>query len=81
MSGNGITSVASFTEVIQRLLAQARVVKPNTHIEPALVASDFGGDIGRLGTSSGGNFLANNQANYAAIETACRNIFYNLLVK
>lgn len=80
MSSDGITSVDTYTIAIAKLLDRARIVKPNTHIEPTLNASDFGGIIEEIGTLSNGSFISNNQAHYAAIETACRNIFYDLLV-
>lgn len=70
----------TYAAAIVELLDRARVVKPNTHIEPALTASDFGGGIEEIGQLSNDSFVANSQAHYAAIETACRNIFYDLLV-
>lgn len=81
MSSDGIASVHTYSVAIENLLERARNVKVNPSIEPALNASDFAGDIEEFGKLSNGSFLANNQAHYAAIETACRNIFYDLLVR
>lgn len=69
-----------FAAAIIKLLNRARITKPNTHIEPALTASDFDGGIEEIGKLSNNSFVSNSQAHYAAIETACRNIFYDLLV-
>ena len=80
MSSNGVTSVDTYTAAIVELLDRARVVKTDACIEPALTASDFGGGIEEIGRLSNDSFVANSQAHYAAIETACRNIFYDLLV-
>lgn len=80
MSSNGVTSVDTYTAAIVELLDRARVVKTDARIEPALTVSDFGGGIEEIGRLSNDSFVANNQAHYAAIETACRNIFYDLLV-
>ena len=76
MCSVGIESVNDFTASFKRLLARARDVKPNGGIEPALTTADFEGEIEALGQKSQG---APNRE-YAAIETACRNIFYDLLV-
>lgn len=77
MCSAGIESVNSFTASFKRLLASARDVKPNGGIEPALTTADFEGEIKAIGQKSQG---APNRE-YAAIETACRNIFYDLLVR
>lgn len=81
MSSHGIASVQTYSLAFNNLLDRARNVKVNPSIEPALNASDFAGDIEEIGKLSNGSFLANSQAHYAAIETACRNIFYGLLVR
>ena len=77
MCSAGIESVNDFTASFKRLLASARDVKPNGGIEPALTIADFEGEIEAFGQKSQG---APNRE-YAAIETACRNIFYDLLVR
>lgn len=77
MCSAGIESVNDFTASFKRLLANARGVKPNGGIEPALTTADFKGEIKAIGQKSQGG----PNREYAAIETACRNIFYNLLVR
>lgn len=81
MSSNGIASVDNYTCAIENLLDRARQIKPRSDPEPALTAADFGGSIEEIEKLSNNSFIASNQAHYAAIETACRNIFYNLLVR
>ena len=77
MSSAGIASVNDFTAIFKRLLTSARSVKPDGGVEPALTTPDFRGAIEEIGLKSRG---ATNRE-YAAIETACRNIFYDLLVR
>lgn len=72
-----LESVSDFTASFKRLLASARDVKPNGGIEPALTTADFKGGIKAIGQKSQGS----PNREYAAIETACRNIFYDLLVR
>ncbi|KAM0799984.1 THO complex, subunit THOC1 [Usnea florida] len=74
MSSVGISSVDCSTTAIKRLLAKARELKPNGGVEPALTAPEFDGGIEEIGKQSEGS-----NKDYAAIETACRNIFYALL--
>ena len=69
------------THVFENLLDRARQKKLQNDSEPALTATDFGGMIEEIRRLSTNSFITNNQAHYAAIETACRNIFYNLLVR
>lgn len=80
MSSHGITSVDTYSVAIRKLLDRARDLKVISGIEPALSVSDFAGGIEEIGKLSNGSFISNSQAHYAAIETACRNIFYDLLV-
>ena len=80
MSSMGITSVEEYTAAVRELLVKGHKVKPNAGIEPALTALDFEGGIENMGKIGNGTFTQNNQAHYAAIETAFRNIFYELLV-
>ena len=80
MSSAGISSVERYTAFIRELLRKAQAVKPNADIEPALEASDFGEGIAQIIWVSDGSVTKSNQAHYAAIETAFRNIFYESLV-
>ena len=81
MSSNGIASVDAYSHAIEKLLVRARQIKPHNGAEPALTAADFGGIIEEIGELSNKYSVANSQAHYAAIETAFRNIFYDLLVR
>ena len=81
MSSVGISSVEAYTTELRKLLARTNNVKANGGIEPALMASDFEGGIGDIGKLSAHGLNSNIQAHYAAIETACRDIFYDLLVR
>lgn len=76
MSDVGVSSVDNATSAIRGLLAKAQEVKPDGGVEPALTSQEFEGDIEEIGKQNG----ASNK-DYAAIETACRNIFYALLVR
>ena len=75
MSSAGVQSVEEYTVLIENLLAKARELKPEGGIEPALTPHDFGSNLNEIKERSQGN----PSRNYAAIETACRNIFYDLL--
>lgn len=81
MSSVGIASVDTYSRAIEKLLDRARQIKPQNGSEPALTATDFGGIIEEVEELSNKSFITNSQAHYAAIETACRNIFYDLLVR
>lgn len=76
MSSAGVSSVDNFTNAFRALLAKAQEIKPNGGVEPALTAQDFVGGVEEIGKQNG---VSNKD--YAAIETACRNIFYALLVR
>ncbi|KAL2048679.1 hypothetical protein N7G274_000591 [Stereocaulon virgatum] len=75
MSSVGIESVDHVTTVFKKLLTRARDIKPTGGIEPALTTQDFEGGIEEIRKHSRGSI----NLKYAAIETACRNIFYDLL--
>ena len=76
MSSAGVSSVEEYTSAIRELLAKAQKVKPDGGLEPALITQEFEGGVEEIGKHNG----AFNK-DYAAIETACRNIFYALLVR
>jgi len=76
MPSAGVTFVDDYTAVIKKLLARAKEFKPDGQSEPALTAQEFEDGVEKVGGISQG---PGNQS-YASIETACRNIFYNLLV-
>ena len=71
-----VRCVQRYREAIIPLLAKARVTKPLGHIEPALNPQDFHDGIHQLESLQQETGI---QA-FAGIETACRDIFYRLLV-
>ncbi|KAI4189482.1 MAG: hypothetical protein L6R41_001444 [Letrouitia leprolyta] len=79
MSSVGIDAVESFTESLEELLERSRNIKPDGGIEPALTSASFNGDVERISKKAEGGVSVNAQDHYAALETACRNIFYHLL--
>lgn len=79
MSSAGISSVDTFTGSLTELLNRAIAIKPNGGIEPALTSATFNGDVEKITRRTDKRTSANTQDHYAALETACRNIFYNLL--
>ena len=76
MSSTGVSSVDSYTIKIERLLERSHDVKPDGGVEPSLALHDFDGGIEEVRKQNWAS-----SKNYAAIETACRNIFYDLLVR
>lgn len=76
MSSAGVSSVEGYTSAIRDLLDKAQEIKPDGGLEPALTTQEFEGGVEEIGKHNG----ASNKE-YAAIETACRNIFYTLLVR
>ena len=79
MSSTGLASVEAYAVAIDQWLRKAEDVKQEASIRPALVASDFVGEIENINTIRNES-NAPPQAHYAAIETAIRNAFYDLLV-
>ena len=80
-SRTGIASVDEYAAAVQDLLRRAREVKQDADIEPALNLSDLGGAIEAIGDLSQTLGFPNIQAHNAAIETAVRDAFYDLLVR
>lgn len=80
MSSAGIASVDRLTTSLRKLLERPNELKPDGGIEPALTSTNFGGDVETIIRRAEGGITANAQDHYAALETACRNIFYDLLV-
>ncbi|KAL8904332.1 MAG: hypothetical protein Q9207_003343 [Kuettlingeria erythrocarpa] len=79
MSSAGISSVDTFAESLTELLERARTIKPDGAIEPPLTSASFSGDVENIAKRAELSSIATTQEHYAALETACRNIFYNLL--
>ena len=76
MSSPSVESVDEFTTSIRALLSEAQNIKPDGGVEPALTTQNFQGGVEEFGNTNGPF-----NRDYAAIETACRNIFYALLVR
>lgn len=76
MSIAGVRSVDEFTTTIKGLLVKAQKIKRDGGVEPALTTLQFEGGIEEFGKQD-----RTLNKDYAAIETACRNIFYALLVR
>ena len=86
MSGSIIDAVNDFTAIIKRLLARAREVKPNGSIEPILTEHELGQgvqDFAERTQANSNQYLGKKSSShfYATIETACRNIFYEVVVR
>ncbi|KAL8681411.1 MAG: hypothetical protein Q9186_002486 [Xanthomendoza sp. 1 TL-2023] len=79
MSSVGIASVDILTTSLKKLLERSNELKPKGGIEPALTATSFNGDVETITQRAEGGLAANAQDHYAALETACRNIFYDHL--
>lgn len=71
-----MASVDEYITAIQKLLGTARKTKAGAGIEPSLTSQDFGGEIEEIGKLSHDD----KQRSYAAIETAFRKTFYDLIV-
>ncbi|KAL8702097.1 MAG: hypothetical protein Q9224_000181, partial [Gallowayella concinna] len=80
MSSVGIASVDILTTSLKKLLERSNELKPKGGIEPALTATSFNGDVETITQRAEGGLAANAQDHYAALETACRNIFYDHLI-
>jgi len=76
-----IESVQVYRRLIESLLSKADELKPDKQIEPPLTETDFGDSAWHI-EGSDANVLKreNQQASYAAVETAFREKFYDLLV-
>ncbi|KAL8774527.1 MAG: hypothetical protein Q9209_000900 [Squamulea sp. 1 TL-2023] len=79
MSIAGIGSVDTLTTSLRKLLERSNELKPNGGIEPALTSTSFDGEVETVIKRAEGGIALNAQDHYAALETACRNIFYDLL--
>lgn len=81
MSDADVESVKAYRQLVNDLLAKAAEVKPGNQIEPPLTEADLGGEIWRIPRPEGDTETEQKQqANYAAVETAFREKFYELLV-
>jgi hypothetical protein len=81
MAGEDVQSVKSYRILVRELLEKAAESKQDSDIESPLTDTDLGGTLWRVqkvkDEITGGQ---NQQAQYAAVETAFREKFYDLLV-
>lgn len=76
-----ISSVDKFTEILRELLSLANEARSKGNKSQPLDKQHFGTLIDHVGGSPGSKFVPTPQAQYAAIETASRNILYDLIVQ
>lgn len=74
--------VREYFQNIHTALAEAREAKPSGTIDPALAPQDIHRIVEKIQDVSARGNRASRDArkDYAAIETACRDMFYKLLV-
>ncbi|CRG92773.1 THO complex subunit 1 [Talaromyces islandicus] len=77
MSNDTIESVIAYRDLVRELLAKAAEIKQSDDVEPPLMEADLGDDASRIRLKS--DTEANKQHKYAAVETAFREKFYELL--
>lgn len=76
-----LSSVDTFTQILKDLLRKARQVRSKGEIVQPLEKQHFGDRIDHVGEAAGTGLVPTLQAQYAAIETASRNILYDLIVR
>ena len=76
-----VPSVGIFTKAFKDLLLKASEVRDDRPIDQPLDKSLFGDRIDHFWEISGERIVPTLQAQYAAIETASRNILYDLIVR
>ena len=81
MASVGVSSVQTYVDALKGLLHKAKQIKSTTRIEPALTLVDLGEDVERFLQAGSKGISRAPQANYASIETAFRNTFYDFLVR
>ncbi|MCJ1401490.1 hypothetical protein MMC11_004704 [Xylographa trunciseda] len=79
MASTGSPSVETYAKSIQLWLRKAKHVKHQSSIEPALPISEFDEQLQNIASIRNHTNVNSQQAHYAAIETAIRNIFYDIL--
>ncbi|KAL8789236.1 MAG: hypothetical protein Q9195_006945 [Heterodermia aff. obscurata] len=74
-----LSSVDTFTRILKDLLRKAGQVRSEGEIVQPLEKQQFGDRIDHIGRAAGTALVPTLQAQYAAIETASRNILYDLI--
>ena len=80
MASTGSPLVETYARSIQLWLRKAKLVKHYSSIEPALPISEFDEQVQDIASIRELASVNSQQVHYAAIETAIRNIFYDILV-
>lgn len=75
-----LSSVDTFTQILKKLLSLANKARSKGNKSQPLDKQHFGDLIDHIGGTSGTKLVPTLQAQYAAIETASRNILYDLIV-
>lgn len=82
MAKDEIESVKAYRDFVDSLLVNAAEVKHDHQIDPPLTESDFNDAAWKIeGTTGDGIDGQSQQAHFAAVETAFREKFYDLLVR
>lgn len=81
MAGDDVRAVKVYRKLVQDLLDKSAQVKRDSRIEPPLTDADLGDAIHQIQQGQDGVLKEQGQqAQYAVVETAFRQKFYNLLV-
>jgi len=75
-----VTSVPAYREMVEKLLGFAATIKSEQAIEPPLVSAELGERVRLIYENESLPVKENKPAHYAAIETAFRDRFYDLIV-
>lgn len=78
MSNDTMESVIAHRDLVRDLLAKAAEIKQSDDVEPPLMEADLGDYMSRIRVKSDNE--TNKSHKYAAVETAFREKFYELLV-
>jgi THO complex subunit 1 len=82
MAAPELEAVRVYKEVVERLLARAAQVKPDSHIEPPLTEGTLGEPIWQVPAEEEDIVKHfNPQTKFAAVEIAFREKFYRILVR
>jgi THO complex subunit 1 len=79
-SHDEVASIQAYRDLVGKLLDFAAKMKPNQAIEPPLAVAELGEAIRTIYDDGSLPVKENKQAHYAAIETAFRDKFYDLIV-
>ena len=75
-----LSSVETFTQSLKSLIHQARIVGPHGEIGQPLERRNFGDRVDQIGEAPSTKVGVSTPPQYAAIETAARDILYDLIV-